>query len=71
MEAQKHLFEIIKGHIPDQYRLADLVGELLSVSPDSAYRRIRGEKELSFSELQTICRKFHLSLDEMLNYQSD
>jgi hypothetical protein len=28
MEAQKHLFEIIKGHIPDQYRLVDLVGEL-------------------------------------------
>jgi hypothetical protein len=71
MEAQKHLFEIIKGHIPDQYRLVDLVGELLGVSPDSAYRRIRGEKELSFSELQTICKKFNLSLDEMLNYQSN
>jgi uncharacterized protein with HEPN domain len=43
---------------------------LLTVSSDSAYRRIRGEKDLTLPELQTLCRHFHLSMDEMLGGDS-
>jgi hypothetical protein len=67
MEAQKRLFDIIRSQIPDQYRIADIIEELLGISTDSAYRRIRGEKDLSFSELEKLCRHFRLSVDEVLN----
>ena len=70
MEGQKQLFEVIKSKISPQYRLADVIEDLLGVSADSAYRRISGKKELSFSELQKICEKFTLSMDEILNYKS-
>jgi hypothetical protein len=66
MEAQKRLFDIIRSQIPDQYRIADMVEELLGVSTDSAYRRIRGEKDLSFSELEKLCRRFRVSVDQIL-----
>ena len=71
MEAQKRLFKIIKSKIPDQNKLADFIEELLGISSDSAYRRIRGEKELSFSELQKICGKLNLSMDDILSYKSN
>jgi plasmid maintenance system antidote protein VapI len=70
MSAQKHLFEIIKSRIPEQYRLTDVIEELLGVSSDSAYRRIRGEKELSFTELRKLCQHFGLSMDEILNFKT-
>ncbi|MDR2764100.1 MAG: hypothetical protein LBB90_03615 [Tannerella sp.] len=71
MEAQERLFNMIKSHIPEQSRLVDVIGESLQVGADSAYRRIRGEKELSFSELRNLCHTFHLSMDELLNYDSE
>ncbi|MDR2138076.1 MAG: hypothetical protein LBP50_00765 [Tannerella sp.] len=70
METQRRLFEIIRSRLPEQYRLVDVVEESLQVSTDSAYRRIRGDKELSFSELRKLCHSFHLSMDELLNYDS-
>jgi hypothetical protein len=68
MDVQKYLFEVIKSCIPEQYSLVDEIGNLLKISTDSAYRRIRGEKELSFSEVQKICRHFHLPPDEIMNF---
>ena len=70
MEVQKHFFEILKTQIPDNYRLVDVVEETLKTSTDSAYRRIRGEKDLSFSELHTLCQKYNISLDEVFSYKS-
>ena len=70
MEEQKRLFEIIKSGLSGKQRLSDVVEELLGVHSNSAYRRIRGETELTFSELQKICTRFNLSMDEILNYRS-
>ncbi|MDR1225750.1 MAG: hypothetical protein LBK47_02480 [Prevotellaceae bacterium] len=70
MNVQKHLFDIIKSLIPEQYRLVDVVEDLLKISQDSAYRRIRGEKELTLSEVQKLCRHYHLSMDEILNNEA-
>lgn len=70
MEEQRYLFEILKSRISKRQRLSDVVEELLSLSADSAYRRIRGETELSLSELKKICDKFNLSMDEILSYKS-
>jgi len=71
MKEQIHLFEVIKRKISDRQRLADVIEELLGVSSDSAYRRIRGETELTISELKIICDKFNLSMDEILNFKSN
>jgi len=70
MEKQRYFFEILRTRIPDKYRLAEVVAEELKVSTDSAYRRIRGEKELSFTELYTLSKKFSISVDEIFSYQS-
>ena len=55
---QKRLFEIVKSKISVQLRLVDVIEDLLGVGSDSAYRRIRGETELTFSEIQKICAQF-------------
>jgi hypothetical protein len=70
MDAQKRLFDICKSLIPESHRLADVVGDVLNVSTDSAYRRIRGARELTFSEVQKLCRHFHLSMDELTSRES-
>jgi len=71
METQKLLFEILEHKTPDNQRLAKTIGELLGIGADSTYRRIRGETELSFSELIKICETFNISIDELLTSKSD
>ena len=71
MEEQIRLFEILKANIPEHYRLADMIEELLSVSANAAYRRISGEKPLTFPELVKICRHFNLSVDKLINQSSE
>jgi hypothetical protein len=51
--------------------MVDEVAELLSISNDSAYRRIRGEKAIAFEELQVLCSHYNISLDQFLHLQSD
>lgn len=64
---QEYLFRRIKEKLPIEASLADVVAELLHVSNDSAYRRIRGETPLVLEEAQILCEAFGLSLDEALN----
>ena len=71
MERQKYFFEIIKNKLAKNIRLADTICDILNISSDSAYRRLRGEKELSLSELSTLCSHFDISMDSILNYNSD
>jgi len=71
MEAQKHLFELVKKKIEKRNGLPFVIEELLGMSSDSAYRRISGKKELTISELQKICGAFNISMDEILNYKSE
>ena len=71
MEEQKVLFEIIKSKIPDGCILANEIEELLGLSRESVYRRIRGETPLSFDDLIKICIKYGLSMDEILNIKSN
>ncbi|MDR2691591.1 MAG: hypothetical protein LBB73_04735 [Dysgonamonadaceae bacterium] len=71
MDVQKLFFEILKSKLPSNYRMADVVGEVLSVGSDSAYRRIRGEKELTLKELMVLSQRFNISLDSITNYESN
>ena len=51
--------------------MVDELADLLNISNDSAYRRIRAEKPISFEELQEICVHYHISLDQFLHLQND
>ncbi|MCD4696331.1 MAG: helix-turn-helix transcriptional regulator [Bacteroidales bacterium] len=71
METQELLFQQIRESLPSHLSFVDELSELLKISYDSAYRRIRGEKELSFSELSKLCKHFGISIDCLFNIGTD
>src|SRR5664279_651043 len=62
---QQDFFQEIKTGLPSNISLVDTVAELINISNDSAYRRIRGEKQLTFEEIKLLCKYFNLSLDRL------
>lgn len=66
-DIQIQLFHQIRSLLPAHISLPEKMADLLDISIDSAYRRIRGEKELSFEELSQLSIEYNLSLDELLN----
>ncbi len=68
---QDHLFQHIKEMLPQPVSLADAVSEILHVSSDSAYRRIRGETPLLLEEAALLCKHFNLSLDQLMALKPD
>ncbi|MCX6350719.1 MAG: hypothetical protein NTX03_02535 [Bacteroidetes bacterium] len=71
MEAQALFFQQIKEKLEPHTSLVDEIENALSLSQDSAYRRIRGEKELSFSEIQKLTAKYGVSADLAFNAAAD
>lgn len=69
--AQQAFFQHVKGKMPPHISMVDEVAELLNISNDSAYRRIRADKPISFEELQKLCIHYKVSLDQFLNLQND
>jgi hypothetical protein len=69
--AQTLLMQRIKDSLPSHISLVEELADLLSLSNDSAYRRIRGETQLSIEELSAICRHFKLSFDAFTNSKDD
>jgi hypothetical protein len=69
--SQDFLFQRIKEMLPQHVSMVDAVSEILNVSSDSAYRRIRGETPLVLEEAWVLCRHFNLSLDQLLEAKND
>ncbi len=65
-QIQTELFRIIRTRVNDQLPLADTIAQVLGISTDSAYRRIRGEKEIGLEELSLLSTHFQISLDQLL-----
>jgi len=65
-DVQHRLFERIKDLLPPYQSLVDEVAEVLGISADSVYRRMRGEKMLSLEETLALCVRFRISLDGLL-----
>jgi len=63
---QKELFSRIKETLPSNISFVHEISESLEISYDSAYRRIRGEKELSLTELLRLCSKYAISVDSLI-----
>ncbi|MBK7558760.1 MAG: hypothetical protein IPI54_11010 [Chitinophagaceae bacterium] len=68
---QLRFFQYIKTKVPANVSFVDEIADLLNISNDSAYRRIRADKPISFEELQKLCVQYKVSLDQFLNLQSD
>jgi len=69
--AQQYLFERIKELIPGETSLVTAVSEVLHISEDSSYRRIRGETPIVLDELKELCTAFHLSIDQLLQISNN
>ena len=59
---QKTLFEQIRERLPTDASFVHEIAELLSISYDSAYRRIRGEKALDIQDLYILADSYSLSM---------
>ena len=68
---QKELFSKIKDSLAPHISIVDAIAELLDISYDSVYRRIRGEKPVSLEEVKILCDHFHLSLDQVLQLHTN
>jgi len=70
-EIQQQLFQAIKSKLKEDVSVADEIAGLLEISTDSAYRRMRGEKTITFEELYKIAVHYRLSLDQLMNINND
>lgn len=65
-QAQLAFFEKLKTTVPPHLSLVNEISDVLSISVDGAYRRLRGETALSMDELIQLCAHFKLSMDSVL-----
>lgn len=61
----------IENQLPKQTSLVQELAELLNISIDSSYRRLRGETALTFNEIVILCEKFNISFDTFIKYTSE
>jgi hypothetical protein len=66
-EIQQQLFQLIKTKLPAELSVADEIAKLLNISSDSAYRRMRGEKQITFEELYLLASTYRISLDQLMS----
>ncbi|MDX2173901.1 MAG: helix-turn-helix domain-containing protein [Bacteroidota bacterium] len=69
--AQDIFIQKLKEALPPSIGIAEELAELLDISIDSAYRRIRGETDLSIKEVQIITKKYGISLDSIFSNLGD
>lgn len=67
---QQQLFQVIKSRLAADVSVADEVAALLDISTDSAYRRMRCEKPVTFDELYKLSMHYRISLDQLMNIET-
>ena len=70
-DIQLELFHKIRDQLSDHLSLVDEIADILQISNDSAYRRIRGEKNLSLHEVQKLSRHYNFSVDDLTGSKVD
>ena len=70
--AQVAFIQKVKNALPPNISIVEELVELLGVSQDSAYRRLRGETVLTIEEITAICNRYKISFDSFIQTrQSD
>ncbi|MCI4671403.1 MAG: hypothetical protein MRZ79_24895 [Bacteroidia bacterium] len=64
-QIQELFFKLIKEKIPKEKSPAQFIAELLNVTTDGAYRRLRGDTPLRLYEAIKLSKYFGISLDEL------
>ena len=67
VNVQTRFFEELKSKLPSNLSMANVVADELDISIDSAYRRIRGESDLSLAEFDILTSKYAISTDAILS----
>ncbi|MCU0444966.1 MAG: helix-turn-helix domain-containing protein, partial [Microscillaceae bacterium] len=68
---QAQLLQTVKDLLSPNLSLVDELADLLQVSPDSVYRRLRGETALTIDEVMLLCKQYRISFDSLLNNSLD
>jgi len=69
-QLQQHFFQMIKSSMPPGSSAIDEIAQVLNVSVDSVYRRMRGEKTISLEELYKLSSHYKISLDQLMDLQT-
>ncbi len=69
--AQEQFIDFLRKALPPGVGLAEEIADILDISIDSAYRRIRGETDITLNEIYLICKKYTISVDEVFSNRSD
>lgn len=59
---QLDFMQRLRDLLPEHLSLADQISEILNISQDSAYRRIRGETAVSVDEAITLCNHYKIPI---------
>lgn len=70
-EMQEVFIKHLKQVVPSNVSLVDDIADLLKISNDSAYRRLRNETELSLDETYKICKHYRISVDSVFSSKGD
>ncbi|HEV7620553.1 MAG TPA: hypothetical protein VGO09_02400 [Flavisolibacter sp.] len=68
---QQKFFLEIKSQIPPNLSLVDEIAEVLNISNDSSYRRIRGEKTIDFTDLKKLALHYKISIDQFFHLETE
>ncbi|NBY41155.1 MAG: hypothetical protein EBQ66_09775 [Flavobacteriia bacterium] len=63
---QSQLFGLVKKQLNPEESLGFIVSDLLSISMDAAYRRIRLETPLTIQETKKLCTHYNISFDALI-----
>ncbi|MES2133970.1 MAG: hypothetical protein V4506_16580 [Bacteroidota bacterium] len=70
-EMQEVFIKHLKQVVPANVSLVDDIADILKISNDSAYRRLRNETELSLDETYKICKHYRISVDSVFSNNGD
>ncbi|MDF2451832.1 MAG: hypothetical protein K0S26_1336 [Bacteroidota bacterium] len=70
-EMQDVFIKHLKQAVPSNVSLVDEIADLLNISNDSAYRRLRNETVLSLDETYKICKHYRISVDSVFSNKGD
>ncbi|MBS1636526.1 MAG: hypothetical protein JST26_11475 [Bacteroidetes bacterium] len=68
---QSVFIQKLKEILPPNVGLAEELADVLDISLDSAYRRIRGETDLSIDEVFQLTKKYAISIDSVFSNLGD
>ncbi len=71
MEVQEIFIKKLKETVSSNVSLSEELADLLGISSDSAYRRLRNETEFTLKEVYTIAKHFNISVDSLFAFNND